>query len=294
MLSRRHVRPQQTEMLLSRGFLPVSIDYQLCPEVTLEEGPLNDVVDAYAWVRTRLSSIALEHGVRVNPEKVVVVGWSTGGMLAMSLAWMGARRFIPAPSAILSFYAPADYEDKFWTLPNVPIGSEDTMSQSDALDEEVWEGISDRPLTGYTVAVAKRASGTTAQLSCEDPRARLALNMNWRGMTLNVLLNGLDKTSRAQPAQPTSAQIAAVNPMTYIRSGAYKTPTFLIHPRDDDLIPYGQSVRAAAELTAAGVSAEVRVLDGVPHLFDVYAGWDKNEESRRAVEEGYAFLSEHI
>ncbi|POS72644.1 polyketide synthase [Diaporthe helianthi] len=49
-LSRRAVRPAQTRYLLELGILPVSIDYRLCPEVNLVDGPKQDVCDALKWI----------------------------------------------------------------------------------------------------------------------------------------------------------------------------------------------------------------------------------------------------
>lgn len=109
-LSRKSIRPIQTRHLLANGFLPVSIDYRLCPEVSLIDGPMTDVCDAYQWTRTALSQIAARRGLEVDSNKVVIVGWSTGGQLAMSIGWTAKMEGIPPPTAVLSFYAPVDFE----------------------------------------------------------------------------------------------------------------------------------------------------------------------------------------
>jgi acetyl esterase/lipase len=109
-LSRKAIRPAQTQHLLANGFLPVSIDYRLCPELNLIDGPIADVCDAYRWVRTSLPRVAAQHGIAVESAKVVVVGWSTGGHLAMSLGWTTKDAGVPPPAAILSFYAPYNFE----------------------------------------------------------------------------------------------------------------------------------------------------------------------------------------
>lgn len=84
MLSRNDMRPEQTNMLLKSGFLPISVDYRLCPETTLLEGPMTDVVDALAWIRNNLPNLPLSRkDIRVDTERVVAAGWSTGGHLAM-------------------------------------------------------------------------------------------------------------------------------------------------------------------------------------------------------------------
>lgn len=115
-LSKKAIRPAQTSFLLANGILPVSLDYRLCPEVNLIDGPMADVRDAYVWARspsrTGLQSILHSKGsmIEVDKAKVVVIGWSTGGHLAMTTAWTTTEAGMPPPTAILSFYSPSDFE----------------------------------------------------------------------------------------------------------------------------------------------------------------------------------------
>jgi acetyl esterase/lipase len=109
-LSRKAVRPAQAKYLLANGLLPVSIDYRLCPEVNIVEGPISDVRDAYVWARTELPSMLSQYGISVDCNQAVALGWSTGGHLAMSLGWSTRDIDVPPPLAVLSFYAPVDFE----------------------------------------------------------------------------------------------------------------------------------------------------------------------------------------
>jgi acetyl esterase/lipase len=109
-LSRKAVRPAQARYLLTKGLLPVSIDYRLCPEVNLTDGPITDTRDAYAWASRKLPSLLSQYDVAVGKECVVAIGWSTGGHLAMSLGWTAQEVGLPPPRAVLSFYAPVDFE----------------------------------------------------------------------------------------------------------------------------------------------------------------------------------------
>ena len=116
--SRKDIRPAQTRLLLEKGFLPVSLDYRLCPEVTLSEGPMVDVCDALEWARYKLPHLALQHsGLHADGERVVVVGWSSGGQLAMSMAWTAPQRGLRPPEATLAFYCPTNYEDECKSQP---------------------------------------------------------------------------------------------------------------------------------------------------------------------------------
>ena len=108
-LSRKAIRPLQTAFLLAHNVLPVSVDYRLCPEVNLIDGPMMDVCDAYAWVQTGLQAVVESKGILID-EKTVVIGWSSGGHLAMTTAWKSKEAGLKPPVAILSFYGPTDYE----------------------------------------------------------------------------------------------------------------------------------------------------------------------------------------
>ena len=109
--SRKDVRPHQTKYLLDRGLLPVSLDYRLCPKINLLDGAITDVCDALYWAQTELPAIVKMSGMKADKNKIFVMGWSTGAMLAMSSAWTAPAKGVVPPRAILAFYGPTDYED---------------------------------------------------------------------------------------------------------------------------------------------------------------------------------------
>ena len=109
-LSKKAVRPAQASFLLANGILPISLDYRLCPEINLIDGPITDVRDACAWAQTSLQAIVRYKGITIDPDKTVVIGWSTGGHLAMTTAWTTKETGVKPPRAILSFYGPTDFE----------------------------------------------------------------------------------------------------------------------------------------------------------------------------------------
>lgn len=116
-LSRKAIRPAQAAYLLSHGVLPISVDYRLCPEINLIDGPMTDVRDAYSWAKKQLPGLVEPMDVTVEPEKIAVVGWSTGGHLAMTLGW-GHEAGAEPPKAILSFYGPTDFESGGKCMPS--------------------------------------------------------------------------------------------------------------------------------------------------------------------------------
>lgn len=302
MLSRKDIRPSQTRILLDRGFLPVSVDYRLCPEMTLPEGPMRDVCDALSWARTILPKLKLHRpDIRVNGDHVVAVGWSTGGHLALTLGFTAPQSGIRPPDAILAFYCPLDYEDLFWTQRNVPFG-QDVAFPGDSGQYNLLEGVYDHPITAYNPPATKRALG--GWMAPSDPRSRIALHMNWKGRTLRILLNQLSRRQALSDSvgvdptddlpDPTLEQIQSVSPLAQIECGAYRVPTFIIHGTKDDLIPWHQAARTYEALRQKNVTAEIRILEGTEHLFDLYQSYESDENAMQAVKDGYEFLRRHV
>jgi len=124
-------------------------------------------------------------------------------------------------------------------------------------------------------------------MTLADTRRRFVLHMNWRAKTVPFLLHG------PSPSPPlTKTQIASISPYAQILTGAYRTPTFLIHGRPDDLIPWQQSARTVEALRARGVKAGIEVVEGARHLFDTVpeAGVDFGP----AVGRGYGWLKGRV
>ena len=297
MLSRKDIRPKQTRTLLDAGFLPISIDYRLCPETTLLDGPILDVCTAFQCAQITLPSLPLQRpDIHIDGTQVVAIGWSTGGHLAMTLAWTSLAAGIPPPSAILAFYCPTDYEDPFWQQPNTPRGAE---ASAETLAHDIREGVRDKPITTYNPPPTTRAP-LGGWMAPQDPRSRIALYMNWKAQTLPVLLSGLKPrspqyqgTSELLP-QPSLDSIRAASPLAQIRSGVYRTPTFLIHGTRDDLIPWQQARRTHEALVAGGVESGLRIVEGGVHLFDVCRGFEEDGRARKAVGDGYEFLNRRV
>lgn len=102
------------KILLQRGLLPVSVDYRLCPEVKLAQGPVVDACDALSWTRRTLPHLQRARSdVHIDAGRVAAVGWSAGGHLAMmASAYSTPARGLLPPDAVLAFYCPTNLEDE--------------------------------------------------------------------------------------------------------------------------------------------------------------------------------------
>lgn len=86
----------QIRALVNMGFVVVTPEYRLCPQVNLYEGPIQDAKDCLVWAQERLPALLEEYGageeeegegkrVKADGGKVVVAGYSCGGNLALHL-----------------------------------------------------------------------------------------------------------------------------------------------------------------------------------------------------------------
>ncbi|PYI06809.1 BcPKS16, polyketide synthase [Aspergillus sclerotiicarbonarius CBS 121057] len=286
MLSRKAIRPAQTKHLLSAGFLPVSIDYRLCPEVNIIDGPMADARDAYWWARTQLPSQLRKYGITVDSSRVVVVGWSTGGHLAMSVGWTTLEAGMPPPDAILSFYAPIDFQ-------SIELDSHARKSAPQPLQnrETILKNLGRTPITNYQPANCSEDNGFFG-LQPGDPRSNLVLSVSKNGTALPLLLNA-QMGSADYLEMPSASRIAAISPLAQVREGNYRTPTFIIHSRQDQVAPFRAAERFIADLKARGVAGGLLGLQSVPHLHDLYVR-PGTREWEQQVGPGYRFLQQMV
>lgn len=292
--SRKDIRPAQTRLLLSHGFIAVSIDHRLCPEVSLSSGPMVDVCDALEWARysLRFLHFPTSPALKIDGSKVVVIGWSSGGQLAMSLGWTAPARGLKPPEAVLAFYSPTDYEDSWWTTPIQPRGAEDRGEEYDLL-----EAVRDEPITSYDEVGAWEPFDNPRVQT--DPRFRLILHINWKAQTLPVIIGGLPSKSALANSgkeigdimhrpQPPKEELQKCSPRAQIMRGSYRTPTFFVHGTDDELIPWQMTQGTFEALKERGVKTGVEMVRGKGHICDLSS--EPESEGWKAVGKGYEFL----
>ena len=134
-----------------------------------------------------------------------------------------------------------------------------------------------------------------------DPRCRIVLHINWKAQTLPVITGGLLSKNKAASSkvrdwmalpQPGLDKIIPISPLAQIVRGNYQTPTFLVHGTDDDLIPWQQSRVTYDALLDQGVTANLALVEGGPHVCDLST--DPESEGWKAVLKGYEFLCSYV
>ena len=85
--------------LAARGYAVASVDYGLAPRSTFP-GPVEDVRDAVRHLRLRAAEL------QIDPTRIVLLGRSAGGQIAMAVAHDGAP--FPGLKGLINFYGPND------------------------------------------------------------------------------------------------------------------------------------------------------------------------------------------
>ncbi|KAL1877487.1 Type I Iterative PKS [Diaporthe australafricana] len=271
-LSRAAIRPAQTEFLLANGILPVSLDYRLCPEVNLIDGPIADIRDAYLWAQQSLKSLVAPWDVVIDNAKIALIGWSTGGHLAMTTSWTVKELGVAPPAAILSFYGPTDFESGALDTRRAEEYPERQMSMS-----KIIESLPRQPITGYDSGKVDQTG--LGWVKPGDPRSELVLSLFKEGNGLPLMLNGLptvgesvvDDRTTGSSAFPEvdPAKVAAISPLAHVMNGTYVVPTFLVHGTEDELIPYDSARHFVGALRRTGVDCGLLTIPGARHIHDM-------------------------
>lgn len=76
------------------GFAVVVPNYRHCPTVSVFEGPIKDIRACYQWVHKKLPDLLEgECGIKLDGNKIVLVGSSAGGNLALHLVYSRAPMY---------------------------------------------------------------------------------------------------------------------------------------------------------------------------------------------------------
>ncbi|KAL7941142.1 putative polyketide synthase [Trichoderma barbatum] len=280
-LSRKAVRPPQTSFLLANGILPISLDYRLCPQVNIIDGSMADVRDAYAWAIKDVPLLMQEKDIKVDPSKIVVVGWSTGGHLAMTTAWTAPAAGLPPPLAILAFYCPTHYDPSDDSLRMGKEYQPRSMSMN-----EIRKALGPQTVTSH--AFSSTDTSGLGWVKPGDPRSELVLALVKEKNGMALLLDGIPPDGDTLEA-PDSDRVAAISPLAQVQKGNYHTPTFVIIGDEDEIVPFHTSVNFVNALNKHGVKNGFISVPGERHIYDLTLtpGMEKWEEW---VAPGYRFL----
>lgn len=270
---RDNIAPVWTKALMDRGFVVVSIDYRLVPQVSLLEGPITDARDAYHWCRNDLPTILTKDAsLNVDSTQIVALGWSAGGHLAMML---GAEK--EKPLAILNCYGPLNFDHLSFSksvnkiMPLIPAGPL-------KFDEALMNKVYDEPVLTFTenTIITNPATGKL-EIDFSQPRNAWSFGNISRGTWVEAMgIKGQEEL--VDPARQLSKDFP---------------PTMFLWGEHDEILPAELAEMAYEELKTLGVETEITVAKGFGHAFG--AGLvEGTEEHENYVIKPADFLAKHV
>jgi acetyl esterase/lipase len=253
--SRTAVPRNLLDLSRKEGYILVSLDYRLAPEVKLP-AIIEDVDDAFRWLHKEGPRL-----IHADTKKVVVAGGSAGGYLTM----LAGTRVQPRPQALVAYWGYGDVDGPWYTHP-----SEHYRKAVPLIDrEEALKGVNEQVLTG--------TDGTTPD---RQARGRYYLYLRQNGLWTREV-TGFDPVKER-------AKLDQYCPVRCIPDDY--PPILMIHGTVDTDVPYEESALMARELTRRKLPHE---LITVPNAGHGLSGGDKKlvaEAHERALE----FIRKHL
>ncbi|KAF3052774.1 hypothetical protein E8E11_011288 [Didymella keratinophila] len=262
----------QIQDCLERGWIVLAIEHRLCPGVNVFDGAMTDVRDALSWTQNGGLAKALKESgkdVAVDAERVMVMGTSSGGHLALSTAWSSDK----SPLAILDFYGAKCFADPFWTkpMPDMP--------------KHFYEPLSEADVQAVYDEKAVFIGGLSLEGQASDPnhpnpkqRQGFAMHQIATGNVINTIW----------PSYP--SDLVQIDPILNVTE--YWPPTAIVHGTADTTIPMRLSKEFETKLKGKGVQTAFFEVEGEPHTFvgKMVKGSRTWESQRR----GFDWLEERL
>lgn len=218
------------------GYVLISADYRLCPQVGVAE-VVEDVKDCLQWCATELSN---QPGLPpVDPKRITVSGSSAGGYLALlaGLYCTGPA----APKVVLPIYPITNPFGSFFTEPQIPPRG------------RVERGVV-APFLDRDAAV----QSCNASVEADDPRNNMYGYMMQEAILAELL--------HVEPGDDTFV----VAPQILKRGSAVGfPPTFIVHGDADRFVGVEQADEVVEALKKIGAVVEYERPKQVDHLFDM-------------------------
>ena len=247
---------------MARGFVVVTPEYRLCPQVSLYDGPIQDAKDSLKWCQEELPALLKEKtGTDVDASRIVTMGHSAGGMLALTTG------LCPKPPlAIVDLYGVKYLSEASWTRPlpafaKIPDLPEDFISK-------IYEG---------PQAITSLPMFVDGKPALSDPRCAWYIQQLKRGTSISSLIPDGD--------------YARVDPALRFKKGF--PPTYFSHGVPDQFVDHKLTVRAYEELKKLGVETEMVIADDIGHVFDIQID-EKDPLFGKYVVPALDFLEKHV
>jgi acetyl esterase/lipase len=252
--NRNSVPKPLLELCRTEGYVLVSLDYRLAPEVKLP-AIIDDVTDAFRWLHEQGPKL-----LHLDPDRLVVAGGSAGGYLTL----MTGVRVKPRPKALVAYWGYGDVDGDWYTKPSEHYRKQPLVSR-----EEAYRQIGDKVLTG-----------TGGSADAGKNRGRFYLYLRQNGLWTREVTGFDPDKDRGK-----------LDPYCPVRNVTRDyPPTMLVHGTEDTDVPYQLSVNMAKEFARHKVAHELVTVKGAGHGL---AGGDRKLVDE-ANEKALAFIRKHL
>jgi acetyl esterase/lipase len=240
--------PIALQPLLSQGFAVASVEYRLSGDA-IAPAQIHDVKGAVRFLRA--------HAVDFNLDAGSFAAWgsSAGGNLA---ALLGTSADVPGAEG----------------------GVGGNLAQSSRV-QAVIDYFGPTDILNMNLDVTTPPGSAIDHDAPNSPESRL-IGFDGPGEGIGVLRDNLNNPTAPFPQKRFLVQL--MSPLTQI--SADDAPMFIAHGDQDTAVPFLQSVKLAAQLTAAGVENQFRLVVGAGHGFGPQGVAVNNE--------AIAFLRSHL
>jgi acetyl esterase/lipase len=235
--NRNSVPKPIADLCRTEGYVLVSFDYRLAPEVKLP-AIIDDLEDAFRWLHDKGPML-----FNADTKRVIVTGGSAGGYLTLTAGF----RIKPRPTALVAYWGYGDVDGDWYTKPNEHYRKKLGIIDKDEVSKAVGKGV----LTGTEGDIGKA-------------RGRYYLYLRQNGLWTKEV-TGFDPDKDRSKFDPYSP-VRNVTP-DY-------PPTILIHGTEDTDVPYSLSVDMTKQFEKHRVKHELVTVKGAEHGL---AGGDKKE-----------------
>ncbi|KAB8254265.1 Alpha/Beta hydrolase protein [Aspergillus pseudonomiae] len=167
--SKEVVPKSEISTLTKFGFVVLTPNYRLCPQISVYNGPITDSRDCLVWAANEFPGLLQNEPMEVDPTQIVTMGHSAGGYTPE----------VPV-TAILDFYGLKYFSNPMWRLPILEF--EKSSSWPQKYIDKIYEG--------YQVSASARFLGSDTL----PPRdAWLATYMK-QGTLLDEIVKDEDKS----------------------------------------------------------------------------------------------------
>lgn len=256
----------QIEDSLERGWIVLSPDHRLCPQVNILEGPMGDIRSLHTWVHDGYLDAELKaHNVplTIDKSKIIATGSASGGHACLGLAF--DPETTPLPAAILDLYAPKNFSHPWWT------GVRDKLdANAPKLNPEMENMVySEYPIPSRVDLPIKPNSKGKIVIPESDVLNHTTARVSWA--TNIILRHQLLDVCFPYPTDRTVSAVEHYRPIDPILNVHPQwPPTCFVHGVDDNLLPHTATTLPLMEaLQQQGIKCKFVGIEGGKHMFVV-------------------------